>query len=203
MSVNKALSNISPLFDYCQLELLNWGKFSPTVDFFLQCATLLLSSHLVWLHWQTASVFHYITEVTQRRYHFFWPTLYICGQKYSIQHEMLSTPSPPFYLLFTGWTWVGLFPFVLFHHCSGQEPMRISHTGFYQPDIRELLVCQKWCMVTFCNWSLIGSNIHHLSSNAIVSLFLQVNLAIAVLSSKCSIWCTLLSRKHLLSKRLS
>jgi len=38
--------------------------------------TSLISSHLVWLHWQTASVFHCITEVTQRRYHFFWPTLY-------------------------------------------------------------------------------------------------------------------------------
>ena len=35
-SVNKALPQISPFLDYCQLELLNCGKCSPKVDFFLQ-----------------------------------------------------------------------------------------------------------------------------------------------------------------------
>ena len=36
-SDKKALNQISPLLDYCQLKLLHCGKFAPKVDVFLQC----------------------------------------------------------------------------------------------------------------------------------------------------------------------
>ena len=35
-SVNKELRKVSQFLDYCQLQLINRGKFSPKVTFFLQ-----------------------------------------------------------------------------------------------------------------------------------------------------------------------
>ena len=32
-SVNKALRKFSPFLDYCQLQLINCGKFSPKINF--------------------------------------------------------------------------------------------------------------------------------------------------------------------------